>query len=309
MTIVLQESLRGLFYAPYYAALSLGAYRQEGVEVRFAGATGFGTAPDGLFGGTVDVAWGGPMRVNQLYEQRGDCDLVCFGEAVTRDPFLLIGREARPDFTIGDLMSVRVATVSEVPTPFLCLQHDLRLAGYDPAALDRVAGGTMTENMAALRAGTVDVVQLFQPLAETLIAEGSGHLWYAAATRGPCSYTTFYARRGVLSAKREELTRLVRGLYRTQKWLRSAAPGAIVAAIRPYFPDDPEDLLRAAIRRYWQLGIWGQTPVLPRDGYERLKAGLVSGGFAKGTPFETAVDNTLAETAVRADPPAAGHLG
>ncbi|HEY1796090.1 MAG TPA: ABC transporter substrate-binding protein [Stellaceae bacterium] len=304
MTIVLQESLRGLFYAPYYAALALGAYEEEGVEVRFASATGFGTAPDGLFAGTVDVAWGGPMRVNQLYGERADCDLVCFGEAVTRDPFLLIGREARPDFKIADLMSVRIATVSEVPTPFLCLQHDLRLAGCDPAALDRVANGTMAENMAALRAGTADVVQLFQPLAEALIAEGAGHLWYAAATRGPCSYTTFYARRTVLAAKREELARLVRGLYRTQKWLRVAAPGAVVAAIRSYFPDVPEALLRAAISRYQQLGIWGQTPILPRDGYERLKDGLVSGGFATGTPYEVAVDNTLAETAVRDDPPA-----
>lgn len=305
MTIVLQESLRGLFYAPYYAALALGAYEQEGVEVRFATATGFGTAPDGLFAGTADVAWGGPMRVNQLYEQRADCDLVCFGEAVTRDPFLLIGREPRPGFTIADLMSVGIATVSEVPTPFLCLQHDLRLTGHDPAALDRVANGTMTESMDALRAGHVDVVQLFQPLAEALIAEGSGHLWYAAATRGPCSYTTFYARRAVLDAKREELARLVRGLYRTQKWLHAAAPGAVAATIRPYFPDEPADLLRAAIARYQQLGIWGPTPVLPRDGYERLKAGLVSGGFAKGTPYEVAVDNTLADMAVRADPPPA----
>jgi NitT/TauT family transport system substrate-binding protein len=304
MTIVLQESLRGLFYAPYYAALTLGAYEQEGVEVRFTSAAGFGAAPNGLFAGTADVAWGGPMRVNQLYSERPDCDLVCFGEAVTRDPFLLIGREQRRDFNIADLMSVRIATVSEVPTPFLCLQHDLRLAGCDPAALDRVPDGTMAENMAALRAGTVDVVQLFQPLAEALIAQGSGYLWYAAANRGPCSYTTFYARRSVLAAKGDELARLVRGLYRTQKWLHGAAPGAIVAAIRPYFPDVPEDLLRAAITRYQELGIWGQTPVLPRDGYDRLKAGLVSGGFAKGTPYEVAVDNTLAEMAMRDDPPA-----
>ena len=306
MTIVLQESLRGLFYAPYYAALTLGAYTQEGVEVQFTSAAGFGVAPDSLFTGTADVAWGGPMRVNQLYSERVDCDLVCFGEAVTRDPFLLIGREERHDFKITDLMSVRIATVSEVPTPFLCLQHDLRLAGCDPTALDRVSDGTVSENMAALQAGTVDVVQLFQPLAEALIADGSGYLWYAAATRGPCSYTTFYARRSMLVAKRDEAARLVRGLYRTQKWLHAAAPSAIVAAIRPYFPDVPNDLLRAAISRYQELGIWGQTPILPRDGYDRLKAGLVSGGFAKGTAYETAVDNELAEMAVDDDPPGLG---
>ena len=71
MAVVIQESLRGLFYAPYYAALALGAYEREGVEVRFVSAPSPGQAPDGLFDGTVDVAWGGPMRVKQMYEQRG----------------------------------------------------------------------------------------------------------------------------------------------------------------------------------------------------------------------------------------------
>jgi hypothetical protein len=32
-------------------------------------------------------------------------------------------------------------------------------------------------------------------------------------------------------------------------------------------------------------------------------SGLVSGGFARGTPFATAVDNSLAEQVVAEDPP------
>jgi NitT/TauT family transport system substrate-binding protein len=303
VAIVLQEPLRGLFYAPYYAAFALGAYEQEGVEVRFATAPGFGNAPNGLFDGSTDAAWGGPMRVNQLYQERADCDVVCFGEAVTRDPFLLVGRRPHPDFAMADLASARVATVSEVPTPWLCLQHDLRLAGIDPASLDRVAGGTMAENMAALRAGLVDVVQLFQPLAEELLEEGSGHLWYAAASRGPCSYTTFYARRGVLAAKRDEFRLLVRGLYRTQKWLHAQPAEALADVVRGYFPDVPRARLVAALARYKALGIWGETPILPRDGYERLKDGLVSGGFVTGTDYAVAVDNSLADAVVAEDPP------
>ena len=103
MQITLQESLRGLFYAPYYAAVTLGAYRREGVAIGFVSAPTPAAAPAGLFDGTVDVAWGGPMRVMQTYDSRPDCDLVCLGEVVTRDPFLLIGREPRPDFTPADL--------------------------------------------------------------------------------------------------------------------------------------------------------------------------------------------------------------
>ena len=57
-----------------------------------------------------------------------------------------------------------------------------------------------------------------------------------------------------------------------------------------------QDILAAACARYKVLGIWSSTPVLPRAGYKRLLDSLVSGGFVDpGTPFEVAVDNTLAE--------------
>ena len=304
MAITIQESLRALFYAPYYAALALGAYDKEGVEVRLVSAARPAQAPNALFHGTVDVVWGGPMRVNQVYDQRAHCDLVCFGEAVTRDPFMLVGRTARPNFRLAVLIAVRLATVSEVPTPWLCLEDDLRRAGIDPSNLNRIADWTMIENMAALRRGEVDVVQLFQPFAEELIASGEGYLWYAAANRGPCSYTSFYTRHRILEAKREELVKLVRGLYRTQKWLHGHPPEALADVIRPYFPAMPVPVLHAAVARYRTLGIWSRDPILPRAGYDRLKAALVSGGFARGTPYEVAVENSLAEQVVAEDPPA-----
>ena len=305
MPVTLQENLRGLLYAPFYAALSLGAYRQEGLTVEWVTAPAPAQATIGLFADTVDVAWGGPMRVMQMHESRPNSDLVCFGEAVTRDPFMLVGREPRPDFTFADLYAARVATVSEVPTPWLCLQEDLRQAGLDPDALPRVGDRSMTENAKALRRGELDVAQFFEPFAEELIVSGEGHLWYAAATRGPTAYTSFYARRAVLAARRDELKKLVRGLYRTQKWLYNQPPEAISEAVRSFFPKVSPALLRGAVARYQALGIWGRNPILPRAGYERLRAGLVSGHFVReGAPFEQAVDNSVAEEVVREDPPA-----
>jgi NitT/TauT family transport system substrate-binding protein len=305
MPITLQENLRGILYTPFYAALALGVYRREGVEVGFVSAPEPARAVEGLFAGTVDVAWGGPMRVMQTYDRRADCDLVCFGEAVTRDPFFLIGREPRLDFALADLYGKRIATVSEVPTPWLCLQEDLRRAGLDRDALPRVVDRTMADNAAALRHGEFDVVQLFQPFVEELITVGDGHVWYAAATRGPTSYTSFYARRTTLTMHRDELKKVVRGLYRTQKWLHASLPGAIAEVVQSFFPAVPASLLQAAIARYLELGIWGGSPILPRAGYERLRAGLISARFVKqAAPFEQAVDNALAEEIVREDPPA-----
>lgn len=72
----------------------------------------------------------------------------------------------------------------------------------------RVAHRTMAENVAALRRGEVDVVQVFEPFAATLLGDAAGHVCYAQANRGPTWYTAFYARRG----RREGLHRIVRGL-------------------------------------------------------------------------------------------------
>lgn len=299
MAITLQESLRGLFYAPFYAALSRGAYAEQGVDVTFVSAPKPGDAATNIMGGAADVCWGGPMRVMDTYHNVPGCDLVCFGEVVTRDPFLLLGREPRPDFSVGDLVGLRVGTVSEVPTPWLCLQHDLRLGGIDPATVSRVSDRSMADNCAALVAGELDVVQVFEPFVSSLVTAGTGFVWYAGASRGPTSYTTFYARRGVLKERRAELERMVRAIYRTQQWVSGATGAEIAATIAPYFPDVPADILATACARYKALEIWGATPVLPRAGYDRLRDSLVSGGFVNpGTPFEVAVDNSLAEAAL-----------
>ena len=304
MAITLQESLRGLFYAPFYVALARDAYAAEGVEVRFVSSPHPGDAARNVMDGTVDVCWGGPMRVMQAYQQIPGCDLVSFAEVVTRDPFLLLGREPRPDFALHDLLGVRVATVSEVPTPWMCLQEDLRRSGIAPSDLTRVADRTMANNVAALRRGEVDVVQVFEPFAAMLLADGAGHLWYAQASRGQTSYTTFYARRGLLCARQDELHRMVRAIYRTQKWVAAADGTAIATEIARYFDDVPAAILADACARYKSLGIWGGDPRLPRAGYDRLRASLVSGGFVSpGTPYEVAVDNSLADAVVREDPP------
>jgi NitT/TauT family transport system substrate-binding protein len=309
MAITLQESLRGLFYAPFYVALAHDAYTAEGVEVRFVSSPRPGDAARNVLNGRVDVCWGGPMRIMQAYQQIPGCDLVSFAEVVTRDPFLLVGRETRPGFALRDLLGMRVATVSEVPTPWMCLQDDLQRAGIAPADLTRVPDRTMAENVGALRRGELDVVQVFEPFAAALEADGAGHVWHAQATRGLTSYTTFYARRRLLTTRRDELLRMVRAIYRTQQWVAHADSAAIAAAIAGYFPDVPLPILAAACLRYKRLGIWSSDPHLPRAGYDRLRASLVSGGFVSpGTDYEIAVDNGLVD-AVKGESNAACNNG
>src|SRR5262249_6718448 len=162
-------NFRALFYAPFYAAEATGAFKEAGVEVALRPSTDPSMAQRALLERKVDVMWGGPLRAMNGHHADPQSPLVCFCDVVARDPFFVIGRTPRPDFKLPDLLEVKLATVSEVPTPWVCLQDDLRRAGVDPAKVDRVTTRTMAENEADLAAGRVDAVQLFQPFAERLL--------------------------------------------------------------------------------------------------------------------------------------------
>lgn len=292
------ESLRAVFYAPFYLALELDAYGRRGLDVEFGRPDSPDDAAASLFGSGADVIWGGPMRMMQYQQLHGDGTVVAFAEAVTRDPFYVVGREPRPDFRFADLMDARFASVSEVPTPWLCLQDDIRRAGFDPAAMTREAGRSMAENADALREGRVDAIQVFEPVVEELLHEGAGHVWYAAASRGPTSYTTLYTSRRFAEDNPGTLSALAGGVMDALTWLHGHDADVLAERLQGYFPNLAPARLTGAVARYKANGVWGRDPVLPLEGFVRLKGALISGGFvARDIPFEACVDNRHAKRA------------
>jgi len=297
--IRLSENFRALFYAPFYAAHATGQFADAGVEVELVPSPSPPMAAKALRAGEVDVMWGGPLRVMMTRDSEPRSDLVCFCDVVARDPFFIIGREPRPNFRFSDLQGLRFASVSEVPTPWICLADDIRCAGVDPEALDRIADRSMDQNEAALREGALDAVHVFQPHAERLISSGKGHVWYAAATRGLTAYTTLVTRRSVLEQRADELLRMTRAVHRTLGWFAAMPAAEIAGKLQTYFPDVPTPLFAAAIDRYRKLKLWGSDPVIRREGYDRLHAAMrAAGALSKDIAFEDCVDTQLAKRAM-----------
>lgn len=204
----------------------------------------------------------------------------------------------RPGFALGDLAGLSLGVVSEVPTPWWCLQRDLARGGVDLARIRLVQGRGMAANLAAVAEGTLDVAQVFEPFASRLVAAG-GAVWYAQADRGPTSYTAFYATRAALAARRPALAAMLRGLAATQAWLHAAPPTEIAATVAGFFTDHDPSLLEASITRYLALGLWARTPHFPQDAFEELEAAMLgAGAIARRPGFAACVDNALVEEAL-----------
>jgi NitT/TauT family transport system substrate-binding protein len=283
MLIRLAENFRAVFYAPFYASIALGYHDREGVEIRLIEQATPGAGTAALLDGSIDVTWGGPMRVMKARDEGGP-PLVCFCEIVRRDPFYLVARPGvcpGRDLALATLGELRFASVAEVPTPWLCLQHDLREAGIDPTAISRVADRTMAENLAALEDGKLDVVQMFEPFAAMAERRRIGHIVHRASARGETSYTTFLALADGVERNRAAFAAMVRAMRGMQTWLAMADGTELAAVVAPYYPHVDRVDLAAALTRYKAANLWASDPAVSRAGFDRLAASLLSGGFIR----------------------------
>jgi NitT/TauT family transport system substrate-binding protein len=167
----------------------------------------------------------------------------------------------------------------------------------------------MPENLAALRAGDIEVMQAFQPFVEQAVEDGVGHIWYAAASRGLTAYTSLYTTRQCMARDPESLLRMTRAMYRTQQWIATHRAAELAACVASFFPDLPSPTLTAALERYKTLQVWNRTPMLRPEGLAWLEAACRSGGYIQhSVPYEQCVDmrfaaQVIAETPTASDDP------
>jgi NitT/TauT family transport system substrate-binding protein len=292
------ENYRFVLYAPFYAAHATGAYAAAGLDVELLPSPGPGRAEAAMLAGEADVMWMGPIRIMKSHEQDPASPITAFAEVICRDPFSLVGGKPNPGFKLADLAHTRFASVSEVPTPWLCLTEDIRQAGLDPDRLDRIKDQGMAESVAALHAGALPVAQMFEPFVEQAI-QGGAHIWQQSSARGLTSYTVFATHRDRLAQNPEPFRRMVRAMARTQKWVAEQPVSALAEAIASYFPDLDPRILEGSLARYKAQGVWGIDPRLPEDGFLCLQRALLSSGFlAHPVPYADCVDNTFAGAAL-----------
>ena len=294
LPIRLMENFRAIFYAPYYATHALGFYKRLGIDVELVTSDAPGDAVPKLMDDSIDLTWGGPMRVMKAQDQDRTSPLVSFCEVVSHDPFFLIGRKGAQPFRLTELADKRFASVSEVPTPWMCLQQDLRDQGIDPEKLPRFSDRSMTRNYHALQAGDIDVMQAFEPFVSMAERDGAGDVLYAASTRGPTAYTAFIATREACTESGGVFAAMTRATGTMLEWLYANPAEELAAVVAPFFPDVPKDILVRSLRRYKDAGLWSRSTRMIPQGFERLAQSLHSGGFITRMPsYDDCVETTF----------------
>jgi NitT/TauT family transport system substrate-binding protein len=79
-----------------------------------------------------------------------------------------------------------------------------------------------------------------------------------------------------------------------QSWLGEHEAEELAAVVAPFYPDVTSDVLTSSLQRYKDAGIWARSPEISREGFARLGAGLLSGGFiSRLHAYQDCVDQGL----------------
>ncbi len=300
-TITLNEVTRSVFYAPLYAACSMGFFEQEGLRVDIVTGGGSDASMTALLSGDADVALMGPETGIYVVNQGKEQHPMIIAQLTKRDGSFLLGREADEDFSFEKLRGRSVIGGRPGGMPYMTLLYVLRAHGLEPGRDVEVISNIQFNLMGgAFESGTGDYVTLFEPVASAFEAAGKGHiLTNMGLESGEVPYTAFMMRQQTIAEEPELAEAFVRAIYRAQCWVWKATDQEVAAAMQDYFPDTDMDTLAMVAKSYRATDSWTHVPTMTAEAFSRLQDIMEGAGELTGrVELETLVDNSFGERAI-----------
>ena len=291
------EVTHSIFYAPQYAAIALGFFEEEGIEVELSNGQGADAVMAAVLSGNIDVGFAGPEASIYVYNEGKKDHTQVFAQITKRDGSFLIAREPDEDFTWDKVKGKVVLPGRKGGVPYMTLEHVLRKNGVDPAEDVTLDTGVPFAMMtAAFSGGTGDYVTAFEPTGSMLEAEGKGYIVASVGeASGDIPYTAYFAKKSYMEENSDLIQRFTNAVYKGQQWVASHTAEEIAEAVEDSFPDTEFSMLVKAVASYQQIDAWSTDPVMSEESFNRLQSVMTEAGeLTQIADYGQVVNNTYA---------------
>lgn len=292
------EVTHSVFYAPQYAAINLGYFEEEGIEITLSNGQGADKVMAAVLSGGVDIGFSGPEAAIYVYNEGKEDYAQVFAQLTQCDGSFLVGREPDPNFTWDKLRGKSILPGRKGGVPYMALEYVLRKNGLDPQKDVTLDNSIQFALMAgAFTSGTGDYVTLFEPTATMLEAEGKGYIVASIGKEsGEIPYTAYFAKKSYIEQNQDLLLRFTRAVHKGQDWVAANSAEEIAKVVAPSFPDTKVDLLTTVVQRYKDINAWSTTPVMTPESFALLQEVMTQAGELKQpAPHDKVVNNSFAE--------------
>ncbi len=300
-TVRLCEVTHSIFYAPQYAAMELGYFGEEGIEIELSNGGGADKVMSAVLSDSMDIGLAGPEACIYVYNEGKDDYPQVFAQLTKRDGSMLVGRTEQPDFTWQSLKGSHILPGRKGGVPYMAFEYALKENGLDPAADLLLDTSVQFDNMTgAFLGGTADYVTVFEPAASSLQAEGKGYIVAAVGDAvGDLPYTAYFAKSSYMEENAELIQGFTNAVAKGETWVKTHSAEEVAKLVAPHFADTDLELLTSAVENYQKVGAYCEIPVMSKESFDRLQTVMESAGeLSQRAAFDAVVNNTFAEKAV-----------
>ena len=300
--VVLNEVAHSIFYAPQYAAIELGYFEDEGLDLTLVNGAGADKVMTALISGDADIGFMGSEASIYVYQQGSDDYAVNFAQLTQRAGNFLVGREAQDNFTWADLKGKKVLGGRAGGMPEMVFEYILKKNGIDPAAdltIDQSINFGLTA--AAFTSNDADYTVEFEPFATGLEKEGNGHVIASLGVdSGYVPYTAYSVKKSYLEKNPETIQKFTNAIQKGLEYVNTHSAEEIAKVIQPQFKETDEDTIATIVGRYKDQDTWKGDTVFEKDSFELLENILEEAGeLHERVPYDKLVTTEFSQEAAK----------
>jgi len=295
------ETVHSIFYAPYYAAVNKGFFKEEGLQLEITTAQGSDKAATAVVSGQADIGLQGPETTVYVYKEGKEDYLVNFAQLTKKDGSFLVGKKPEPNFKWENLKGKKIIGGRPGGMPEMTLEYILKEHGLDPKKdVNLVTNLQFTATAGAFMRSDADYVALFEPTASQVESEKGGYIVASVGAAGhDVPYTTFNARKSYIKEHPDIIQHFTNAVYKGMLYVQSHSSKQVAEDIKSFFPDTDIDIITKVIDRYKSIDAWGTTPQMKPADFDALQNVLLNAGEIDSKVDPNAlIDNTFADKAV-----------
>ncbi|MCM1324956.1 MAG: ABC transporter substrate-binding protein [Acetobacter sp.] len=299
--IRLNEVTHSIFYAPLYAALNLGYFEDEGLNVTLESNDGSHTSMSVLLSGSCEMILAGPETV--VYAEETKDRPIVFGQLTQRDGSFIVSKEQIDNFTLDDLKGKTIIGGRYGGLPAMTLQY----------VIEEIAGLTIGTNKAAdevnlrtdvafdkigaeFQSSSSEFCTLFEPTATTMEKNHAGYVVSSVGQfSGSVPYTCFISRSSYLEKYPENAEKFLKAVYRGYKYITTKDSELAAKALQKSFVGMTIEELKVAVEQYTLIDAWSGDLVLTEESFNRL-VDIINNATGEGyaPDYSKCVDNSYA---------------
>lgn len=295
--VSVNEVTHSVFYSPFYLAIELGYFDEEGISIELTNGGGSNVSMTAVISGQADVGLVGPETVVYVYNEGKENFPVVFAQLTKRDGSFLVARTEDTAFSYEKLVGKEIIAGRKGGLPAMTLEYVLNKHGlFDGENVRLNYDIAFNLQAGAFESGTGDYTTLFEPTASDFCLAGKGHIVTSIGKdSGDVPYTCFVATKSYIEDNPELLKGFVRALKKAKAYMDTHSSEEVATALLPQFDGNTVEQLKNAVESYLEIDAWSSDFIMTKDSFERLQNIMQNAGeLSEKADFDKVIFNDIA---------------